>query len=105
MYFSQFDLILLEMTIKKIVIQLEKHIGLKFPHYAAKFYANRRNFYIHFGLDKSLFSFEDYNHFLEEINKYLSEHLKDFKSVYPPKLVFSTKWKHDYIIYSKVLNG
>ena len=68
--FSQFDMILLKMTIKNIVIQLEKYIGLKFPHYAAKFYANRRNFYIHLGLDKSLFSSEDYKHFLEEINIY-----------------------------------
>ena len=63
-------MILLKMTIKNIVIQLEKYIGLKFPHYAAKFYANRRNFYIHLGLDKSFFSSEDYKHFLEEINIY-----------------------------------
>ena len=93
------------MSIKKIVIQLEKYVGLKFPHYAAKFYANRRNFYIHLGLDKSLFSFEDYKHLLEVVNNYLSEHLKDFKSVYPPKLVLPTKWKYDYIIYSKNFNG
>lgn len=94
------------MTIKKVVIQLEKFSGLKFAQNAAKFYANRRNFYIHLGLDKSLFSFENYKEFLIEINKFLFEHLhKDFASVYPPKLVLSTKWKHDYIIYSKGFNG
>ena len=45
------------MSIKKLVMQLEKHITVKFPEYDAKFYSNRRNFYIHMGLDKSLFSF------------------------------------------------
>ena len=94
------------MTIKKVVIQLEKFSGLKFAQNAAKFYANRRNFYIHLGLDKSLFSFENYKEFLIEVNKFLFEHLhKDFASVYPPKLVLSTKWRHDYIIYSKGFNG
>ena len=45
------------MSIKKLVVQLEKHITVKFPEYDAKFYSNRRNFYIHMGFDKSLFSF------------------------------------------------
>ena len=49
------------MSIKKIIEQLEKFIELKFPQCDAKFYSNRRNFYIHHGLDKSLFSFENYN--------------------------------------------
>ena len=88
------------MSIKKIIKPLKKFIELKFPQYEAKFYSNRRNFYIHLGLDKSLFSFENYKEFLNEIDKFLVEHLvKDFKSVYAPKLVFSMKWKHDYIIY------
>ena len=41
------------MSIKKLIIQLEKHINTKFPEYQAKFYSNRRNNYIHMGLDKS----------------------------------------------------
>ena len=80
------------MSIKKIIKQLEKLIQLKFPQYEAKFYINRRNLYIYLGLDKSLFSFENYKKFLGEIDKLLSEHLvKDFKSVFAPKLVLSTK--------------
>ena len=43
------------MSIKKVVTQLEKHMSLKFPEYGSKFYSNRRNYYIHLGLDKSLF--------------------------------------------------
>ena len=43
------------MSIKKLVVQLEKHIHATFPEYQVKFYSNWRNFYIHMGLDKSLF--------------------------------------------------
>ena len=57
---------------------------------------------MHLGLGKSLFSLIDYKDYLTAIDKFLSEHLiKDFKVVNPPKLVISTKWKHDYIIRSR----
>ena len=29
------------MSIKKLVVQLEKHINVKFPEYEAKFYSNQ----------------------------------------------------------------
>ena len=58
------------MSIKKVVAQLEKHINAKFPEYRNKFYANRRNFYVHLGLDKSLFSLENYKKLLEEVNSF-----------------------------------
>ena len=92
------------MSIKKEVAQLEKHINTKFPEYDAKFYANHRNSYVHLRLDKSLFSFENYKKLLEEINSFLNEHLQKFNQfncVFPPKLIISTKCKHDYIVYRK----
>ena len=90
------------MSIKKVVTQLEKHISLKFPEYDGKFYANRRNYYMHLGLNKSLFSFENYKKFLEEVNSFLSEHLhSEFISVFPPKLIISTRWQHYYIVNKK----
>ena len=74
----------------------------KFTYYDGKFYANRRNTYIHLGLDKSLFSLGDYKDFLNTIDKFLGEQFKaEFKVVDPPKLVISTNWKHDYIIRSR----
>ena len=83
-------------TVKKIIMKQ------RFPHFDGRFYANRRNSYIHLGLDKSLFSFADYKDFLNEIDKFLSEHVRvEFKLVDEPKLVVSTKWKHDYIIRSR----
>ena len=90
------------MTIKKIISQLENLMQEKFPHFNGRFYSNRRNNYIHLGLDKSLFSFEDYKLYLAEIDKFLTENLRtEFKLINPPKLVISTKWKHDYIIRSQ----
>ena len=89
------------MTIKKIISQLENLMQEKFPHFNGRFYSNRQNNYIHLGLDKSLFSFEDYKRYLAEIDKFLTENLRtEFKLFNPPKLVISTKWKHDYIIRS-----
>ena len=89
-------------TVKKIIIKLQVIMEQRFPHFDGRFYANRRNSYIHLGLDKSLFSFADYKDFLNEIDKFLSEHVRvEFKLVDEPKLVVSTKWKHDYIIRSR----
>ena len=55
------------MIIKKIISQLEQLMQKKFPNFDGKFYSNRRNNYIHLGLDKLLFSFEDYKHYLTGI--------------------------------------
>ena len=54
------------------------------------------------GLGKSLFSFENYKLLLQKIDNFLSEHLESkFTSVYPPKMIFSTRRKHDYIVSKK----
>ena len=54
-------------------MQLEKHISVKFLEYQAKFYSNRRNFYVHMGLDQSLFSFENFRQLLQEIDCFLNK--------------------------------
>ena len=77
-------------------------MNLKFPEFEGKFYSNGRNFYIHLGIDKYLFSFQNYKIFLQEIDNFFNEHIiKDFDLVFHPKLVISTKWKHNYILYRK----
>ena len=54
------------------------------------------------GLDKSLFSFENYQKLLNEVDCFLNEHLeKKFIPIFPPKLIYFTKWKHDYIVCKK----
>ena len=58
--------------------------------------------YTNMGLDKSLFSDENYKQVLQEAESFLNEHLKNkFICLFPPKLIHSTKSKHDYIIYRK----
>ena len=58
------------MNVKKIIMKLQLLMKQKFPHYNGKFYANRRNTYIHLRLDKSHFSFGDYKDFLNTIDKF-----------------------------------
>ena len=95
-------LILLKNDDNKNSNSIGKRYQRTFPDYNAEFYSNRRNFYIHMDLDNSLFSFENYKLLLEEIDNFLSEHLETkFTRVYPPKLIFSKMWKHNYIISKK----
>ena len=90
------------MSIKNLIAQLEKHVNVKFPEFKAKFYSNHRNFYIHMGLDESLFGFDGYNKLLQEIDNFLVEHLPGkFTSIFPPRLINSTKWKFDCLISKK----
>ena len=69
-----FELILPKMSVKKLVIQLEKHINLKFPKCHAKFFLSRRNFYIHMGLGNSPFCYKNFKKLLEEVDLSLKEH-------------------------------
>ena len=92
------------MNVKQIVKKLEIHIEKNHPKYKAKFFSNRRNNYIHLGLDKSLFSYQNYSKFLADIDAYLTANLcHKFKLVDPPKLVMSLRWKHDYIIRARTV--
>ena len=63
--------------VKKLVIQLEKYINNRFPEFEARFYSNCRNYYIHMGLGKCLFSFENYKLLLTEIHNILNEYLPE----------------------------
>ena len=87
------------------MIQLEKHIYNKFPEFNAKFYSNRRNFYIHMGLDNSLYVYLHFKQLLEEIDLFINEHLpKEIDSEFP-KLIHSSKWKFDYIVCTRKSYG
>ena len=81
------------MSIKKIILKLEKHIQNKFPEYEVKFYSNRRNYCIHMGLHKAIFAFSNFRELLKEVTLFLDENF--------PRLIHSTKWKFDYIVATK----
>ena len=56
------------MSVKKTIVKLKKHIGIKFPEYEAKFYSNRRSSYIHMGLYKAIFAYSNFQDLMKEIN-------------------------------------
>ena len=60
MFSSHLNWYCLTMSIKKLIIQLQKHSNAKLPGYQTKFYSKRRNNYIHMGLDKSLFGYANF---------------------------------------------
>ena len=92
------------MSVKKLVIQLGKHIDLKFPEHHAKFSLNRRNFYIHMRLDNSILGYTNFKKLLE-VDLFLNEHLPNKFISNFPKLIHSTTWKFDYIVASKKSHG
>ena len=91
----------MKISIKKTIIKLEKHIGIKLPEYEAKFYSNRRNSRIHMGLNKVIFAYSNFQDLLKEINLFLDEHIPNKFSGNVPILIHSTKWKFDYIVSTK----
>ena len=79
------------MSIKKIILKIEKHIRNKFPKYDAKFHSNRINSCIHLGLDKAIFSYSYFKTLSEEVTSYLGEHILNKSGSDFPKLIHSTK--------------
>ena len=54
------------------------------------------------GLDNSVFGYSNFKQLLEEIDLFVKEHLPGkFISNNFPKLIYSTKWKYDYIVCKK----
>ena len=89
------------MSIKKIILKLEKHIQNKFPEYEAKFYSNLRNYCIHMGLDKAIFAFSNLRELLKELTLFLDENIPNKFTDNFLRLIHSTKWKCDYIVATK----
>ena len=91
------------MSIKKTITKLEKHIGIKFPEYEAKFYSNRRNSCIHMGLDKAIFAYSNLQDLMKQINLFLDKHIPNKFSGNFPRLIHSTKWKLITLFRQKVV--
>ena len=83
--------------------QLQSHMDKLRPEFRGKFFINRKNTFIHLGLDKALFKHEKYRLYLWDAEDFVKKNLKtckfDFFSV--PTLINCTKWKFDYIIARK----
>ena len=94
------------MKVKSICIKMERIFKEKFPEIPITevYYAKRRK-HIHFAFEDRLFNFERRKEFLEELEKFFNEHLKnDFELLSPMKIIHTIKWKFDYIVFRKRKN-
>ena len=93
------------MSVKKLMIQLEKDTNFKYLQFEAKFCSNRKTFYVHMGLKNALFSYLSYKELLEAIKAFIDEHLpEEFNFYQMPKFINSSKWKLGYVICRKKIN-
>ena len=95
------------MSIKKSVKRLEKDFKIKFPELDAACYSSRRNMNGHMGLEKTIFSYSNFNQIVEQTNKFFDDHLAGkFKTNYPQLIhsAQSAQWYFDYIIAKKRKN-
>ena len=92
------------MSIKKLILQLEKFFKQKFHDLDAGFYVSKQNMCVHMGLEKPIFSYPNYKEIIEEYNKFFEEHLSNKFIVTKPQLIHTAKWKSDYIIFRKKKN-
>ena len=92
------------MSIKKLILQLEKFFKQKFHDLDAGFYVSKRNMCVHMGLEKSIFSYSNYKEIIEEYNIFFDEHLSNKFIVTKPQLIHTAKWKFNCIISQKKKN-
>ena len=86
------------MSIKKLILQLEKFFKQKFHDLDAGFYVSKRNMCVHMGLEKSIFSYSNYKEIIEGYNIFFDEHLSNKFIVTKPQLIHTAKWKFNYRI-------
>ena len=56
---------------------------------------------VHMRLDNAIFSYLNFQDIIKEINNFFDSHLAGKFVVNYPQLIYSTKWKFDYIIARK----
>ena len=86
------------MSIKKLILQLEKFSKQTFHDLDAGFYVSKRNMCVHMGLEKSIFSYSNYKEIIEEYNIFFDEHLSNKFIVTKRQLIHTAKWKFNYRI-------
>ena len=89
------------MSIKKLILQLQKYFNQKFPELDASFYVSKRNMCVNMGLEKAIFSYSCYKLIIEEYSKFFKQHLSNKFQINNPPLIHTAKWKFDYVICRK----
>ena len=87
------------MSITKTIMKLKKQFKEKFPELNTAFYISKKNMCVHMGLDKSIFSYTNFEQIIGQITKFFNENLVAKFYVNYTQLIHTTKWKYDYIIH------
>ena len=94
-----------KMLINKHVRILEKHLNSLRPNLNICFYVSRRSKYVRMGLDCALFTLKDHISIIAEIKDFMFDKLDKRFTYCFPQLTHTVKWKYDYIIFKKKVNG
>ena len=90
------------MQIKFYINGLESTLKRKYPEIPIEIYYSRRRKLVHLALDKSIEQYQAYNDLLEEIERFYERYFrKDFEFCKPIRIIYTIKWKFDYVIFRK----
>ena len=93
------------MKVKNMCITMERILKEKFPEIPIDVYYSKRRKHIHFAFEDRLSNYGRKKEFLEEVEKFYSQHLKkDFEFLSPMRIIHTIKWKFDYIVFRKRKN-
>ena len=93
------------MLINQHVRISEKHLNSFFPSLNIRFYVSRRSKYVHMGLDYALFTLKDHTNIISEIKDLMFDESDERFTFCFPQLVPTVKWKYDYIIFKRKVDG
>ena len=85
---------------RSVIRKLESYMDKKHPEFRGKFYVNRRNKFIHVGMDRAIFEHPKFRLYLWDCEAFVKDNFKNvtFEFFRMPTLINCTKWKFDYII-------
>ena len=89
------------MFIQKFVKRLEEYLRKKFPALNISLYVNRKCNFVHMGMDYPLMTTQVPYELISLIKDFERQNLDErFRSPFP-KLIHTTHWKYDYIIFER----
>ena len=85
---------------RMLLRKLQDMLKEKYPHIPFEFYLLKRKNNVHFGLEKSLFCYDQYSDAINDIQDFFKRYdTNNFFLFVKPNLIRTIKWKYDYIIF------
>ena len=91
------------MHMKTFLHVLKKNLNEKYTHIDFELYPSRRTQNVHMGLNCSLLTLHEYDQIISDTEELWLMKRQDTKFKFVlPQLVYTVKWKFDYIIFRKI---